>query len=81
MLTEPSTNDDPARTRVSDRPLRIWQICESYPPKYGGGVGSSRETRSVVYLRALDAAAIADIRALLRARRDQVPGVHVTRPC
>lgn len=22
---------------MADRPLRIWQICESYPPKYGGG--------------------------------------------
>ena len=22
-----------------DRPLRIWQVCESYPPKYGGGAG------------------------------------------
>jgi glycosyltransferase involved in cell wall biosynthesis len=39
MLTEPSTSDDPARAQVSDRPLRIWQICESYPPKYGGGAG------------------------------------------
>jgi glycosyltransferase involved in cell wall biosynthesis len=24
---------------MSERPLRIWQICESYPPKYGGGAG------------------------------------------
>ena len=22
---------------LRDRPLRIWQICESYPPHYGGG--------------------------------------------
>jgi glycosyltransferase involved in cell wall biosynthesis len=36
---ESSRNDDPARTRVSDQSLRIWQICESYPPKYGGGAG------------------------------------------
>jgi glycosyltransferase involved in cell wall biosynthesis len=24
---------------ASEDPLRIWQICESYPPKYGGGAG------------------------------------------
>jgi glycosyltransferase involved in cell wall biosynthesis len=24
---------------VSEQALRIWQICESYPPKYGGGAG------------------------------------------
>lgn len=24
---------------MNDQALRIWQICESYPPKYGGGAG------------------------------------------
>lgn len=24
---------------VSEKQLKIWQICESYPPKYGGGAG------------------------------------------
>jgi glycosyltransferase involved in cell wall biosynthesis len=27
------------RSSGRQRPLRIWQICESYPPKYGGGAG------------------------------------------
>ena len=29
--------DTEAATPRGDGPLRIWQVCESYPPKYGGG--------------------------------------------
>ena len=37
--TPPPPNDHWARSPVNERALRIWQICESYPPKYGGGAG------------------------------------------
>src|SRR6059058_2477299 len=29
------TTDEPRG--LAERPLRIWQVCESYPPQYGGG--------------------------------------------
>lgn len=31
--------DNAPAVPLTDRPLRIWQICENYPPQYGGGAG------------------------------------------
>jgi glycosyltransferase involved in cell wall biosynthesis len=50
---------------VNDRALRIWQICESYPPKYGGGAGVAAKDISEAL-----AARGHDVRVLTTESRD-----------